>query len=208
MALRANSTCPAVGRSGFSLIELLVATAILGGIIAVTAACLGAGMRLWTSASGYARGEPRIYFALDWMRRDWANAFDFYAVPCKGDSAGMVFPGLSVMPDAPAPGETGIVRRVCQIKYFMDRSSGIFFRKEWLFPEPEPEDARAEPLVRDVERVEFHYRGSSFSDADGGWQEVWNDGSNSPYEVRVRIQAAAESSRGERVERVFRRQVR
>lgn len=208
MALRANSPRRIVRRSGFSLIELLVATAILGGIIAVTAACLAAGMRLWTSASGYARGEPDIYRAMDWMRRDWANAFDFYAMPCAGEAMAFVFPGLAIAPDVPSGGGTGIVRRVCRIKYFMDRSKGAFCRKEWFFPESEPADATAVQLVRGVEWVEFHYRGESFSGTDGGWQEAWTDGSNSPCEVRVRIQSAVPSGTGERVERVLCRQVR
>ncbi len=206
MVPSAHRTGWAVRRAGFTLIELLVATAILGGIIAVTGACLAGGMRLWETAHGYARGEPDIYFAMNWMRRDWANTFRFYAIQCKGAEDSVVFPGLAISVDGPAGDGTGIVRRICQIKYFMDRPNSAFCRKQWFFPEPEPGDVLSEKLVSDVDVVEFRYRRHPLSGPEGGWQEAWTDGSNLPHEVRVRIHPSGQRVRGEIVERVLARQ--
>ena len=88
-----------LNRRGFSLIELLVVTAILGVVIAAIAGSLAGGIKVWDAARNFNEGEAAAALALAELERDLVNSFDFFDLSFSGHKDGMAFPGVVSDPE-------------------------------------------------------------------------------------------------------------
>ena len=81
-------------RGGFTLIEILVVTAIVALVVGVISACLAAGFRVWESARTCNAVESQAMLGLAILEKDLANGFVFQPVEFKGDASRLAFPCL------------------------------------------------------------------------------------------------------------------
>ena len=168
-----------MNRRAFTLIEMLVVTAVMGLVIACVGACLAGGIRVWESTRTFNRVESEVYYALHVMERDLHNTFAFHGVPFSGGSGAATFPAWYLAPEAEA------VRRIGAVQYTFDPYAGVLLRGHWAFPDS-PNALSGEPLIQGVRRFGLRYRGGAPGRL-GGWQEQWSDPTNHPHAVEVSI---------------------
>lgn len=183
-SFRWRSNVPAHAPSAFTLIEMLIVTAILGVVIAAIVACLAGGLRVWESARRFDKVETEAMFALAAVQKDVMNAIPFYALPFRGSPDGMAFPCLvSVL-----SGEGGEEVAVGTAAYRLDYGRGRLIRRAWAFPRPEPPEQNAETVAGRVRNARLWYAPDPADrTASGGaqWQDIWRDASNLPRRVRI-----------------------
>jgi prepilin-type N-terminal cleavage/methylation domain-containing protein len=140
---------PSALSSAFSLIELLIVTAILGVVIGVLGACIAGGLRVWDTARAFQNAEAGAVLGLEVLERDLMNAVPLYAVPFNGNAAGIEMAG----PMADAEGRT----RLGTIRYRYDRSAGRLLRAAWAFPGEPPDENRGEALLTRLRGLDWEF---------------------------------------------------
>jgi prepilin-type N-terminal cleavage/methylation domain-containing protein len=175
---------------GFSLIELLVVTVILGLVISVIGACLASGIRVWDASRDFNTAEVEGVIAFQSMERDLVNQFPFYAIGFTGNPTEMSFVGLvQVHGDEQAnQDKADSQKRVGTIKYSFDIGRNDLLRREWAYPGTEPDMSKAERIASFVQdmSLEYYRIGGERKDA-GVWQESWSDPTNLPAAVRISL---------------------
>ena len=171
--------------TAFTLIELLIVTAILSVVIGVIAACLAGGIRVWDSARSFARLEKDTAYALRIVERDVANALPLPNLGFEGSETEMRFPLRIAADGAPAMGD---------VVYAYDPLAGTLVRR--LEPYREGKDSRLpERLLTGVAAAAFRYSALQRSDGGGrAWQSMGPSTTNFPG----RIELAVELADGER----------
>lgn len=165
------------GRHAFSLIELLVVTAILGLVVTAIGACLAGGFRLWDAAQHFGRGESEAYFALHVMSRDLRNTF-----PCNcgqsfnGQRHTVSFPALVAQTPGENPDQVGIV------EYRFNRRERVLMRR--ILPEAEGQVILEEIAMHDVEDFELLYREREIRGTVGPERDSTT---NIPFSVDIRL---------------------
>jgi prepilin-type N-terminal cleavage/methylation domain-containing protein len=163
------------GRStAFTLVELLVVTAILALVVSVIGACLSGGIRAWETAREFGSAEAQAAIGLRILERDIMNSFPFYAVPMTGSREEITFAG-------PVRGGETMSERIGTVLYRYDRYRGTLERKTWTFPGEEPQ--AGEIVVPVAASLVFRYR----SAPDGAWAEAWTDVTNRPFAIEVEL---------------------
>lgn len=182
--------------AAFSLIELLVVTAIIGVVVAAIGACLAGGIRVWDSARTFNETEAETLVAFRLMRKDLANTFRFPGIPLTGDGEQLEMAGVQVSPPEPGADEA-LTGRVGAIAYRWDRSGRTWLR-EWIpfaWDESDLRRTLTEVLVRDVRGVALQY--AAAPEAGGGelrWAEAWSNPTNLPVAVQVELSVGSRRS--------------
>ena len=154
---------------GFTFIELLVVTAILGVVIAVLGACIAAGIRVWDSARNVNATEIEALIGLRMMEKDLMNSFPYAGIGFAGGPHSVSFPRRAVRGDVPK-------EQVLKVTYsFADNT---LIREE--------ESAKIENIISNLEKVELRYyyppRGTNTA---GSWH---NAATNFPRAVRIGLE--------------------
>lgn len=192
----AQAPC-AASRRGFTLIELLVVIAILGVVGGVIAACLAGGIRAWDSARRFNVREIEAMTGLEIVEKDLMNAFRFYAISFNGKADRIRFPGLiedrysdvkSSRTLSENPQGSGR-KRIGTVQYIFDRNRHALLRKTWPYPEEEPfADTHFEKILSHLNNMSLQYYALPNEDAEAGsWQDQWNDETNFPGGVRIKL---------------------
>jgi type II secretory pathway pseudopilin PulG len=140
---------PPARAAAFSLVELLIVTAILGVVIGVLAACIAGGLRVWDTAQTFQNAEADAVLGLEILERDVGNAVPFFGVPFDGDAEGMVLPAL--VDDATGRLRPGTVR------YRYDRAGGRLLRTAWVFPGEPPDALGGEAVCTRLRGLEWEF---------------------------------------------------
>jgi len=178
-------------KGAFTLVELLIVSAIFGTVIAAVTSCLVAGVRTWDYARKYSGVEADAALRLETVQRDIANSFRFYGIPFSGGADAVAFPCIVEM-DVDDEVET----LIGTIKYYYDPAKKALFRKVWAFPQGEPFDDKAEKILSGVESMVFSYFPlSAAGDAGSTWQESWNNVTNIPGALILDMSFAGENER-------------
>ena len=159
----------------FTLVELLVVTAILGMATAVIAACMGVGMRAWDAARRFNTVESEAAFALAVMERDFRNAFPLDRIAFDGQSASASFPGLVSGEDAAGEG-------LGTVSYTFEAGKGRLVRSAAAYAS---DDAVSETLLSGLSGLRVRYLMPPEGDAKEG---IWVEQStNFPGAVEINL---------------------
>lgn len=166
-------------RAAFTLIEMLIVTLILAIVTTAIAACLSGGMRAWESVQNFNAVELEVLPAMELMEKEVKSSFDFYRINFLGEEKTLSFAGIIM-----AGGPNVMEHRIGTIKYFFDERDEIVARKEWVFPEDEPDEY--EPVMSGVKdlRFEYYYEGAG---AQGGWSSFRTSGTNTLHGLRLTL---------------------
>lgn len=176
---RPTVSLPHSASAAFTLIELLLVTALLGLVIAAVGSSLWAGIRVWEEVRLVGQGESGMRLALESWAQDVANAPLFFDIPVRGDDSEMSLPRVETSNDGHPAG--------LQTVAFGFRSrEKAFVRSAWPYPGERPSVPPVEPLASGVSGVRFEYLGLD-DDGSGGWSSSWSNPTNRPAAVRCTL---------------------
>jgi general secretion pathway protein J len=177
---------------GFTLIEVVLALAVLGAVAVLATATLRMGFRAWEAGQQRAEAQQELRAVVELVGEALGGAFPYRDTTRRGTVRPVLFEGepeevrfVTTAPpialDAPsAPFHALVLRR---------ESSGELRLGERVVPAEEPFAAAPDTLLsRDVTRFHLEYR-----DENGAWQERW-DGRNAggiPTAVKVELTIGA-----------------
>ena len=113
--------CSLTARDGFTLIEILVATSILGVIGLTILTTFGSGLHVYERVQAFGGSQAEVLLALEEMERDIKNVFPMSAVAFEGDSHRIAFPAVIEILEI-IDGKESVVPSVGRISYYIDEA--------------------------------------------------------------------------------------
>jgi general secretion pathway protein J len=174
--------------AGFTLVEVLVALALFSLLAVLLFDNVKFGLQAWRSGSARAESFQRELAAQDVLRRLIGNLYPIIlgegAAQRRIDVDGQA-ESLAFLSDAPAvSGGAGRFR----FKLFADRKPDrvdlVLQSQPELAVKPDPERTL---LVSDIDRIELSYAARGSGDANAAWSTSWQDQSEAPGLVRLRV---------------------
>lgn len=172
-------------RSAFTLIELLIVTAILGVVIGAIGACLAGGINVWDSARTFNVLERDALIGLATVEKDLMNALPIHAIGFEGMPDSVKFPALLHDMD-------GI--KVGSVEWSFDDLGEALVRRE---RSSDGADIRTEKLVEQVESVEMTYF-SLEKRGEGSTGMTWKEFDGAVTNFPGKVELALLLSDGER----------
>lgn len=168
---------PSAARRGFTLLELLVAGALIAVAATVVAGAFAAGFRVWQRASQQGGATEDAVIALELIQKDVRNSEPFRLVPFRGSESGLELP--AVVSNQPG-----------SIRYEFSSASRQLERVVRVFSILEGEKEAREVILGKVESVRFSY-GDRGPDGKGvvTWAGAWPPGTNTPAAVKVQLRS-------------------
>lgn len=167
-------------RTGFTLVELLVAVSLMGLVGATAVASLAGGLRVWRRTADVGAAQEAALIALGRIRQDLRSLQPFAPLPFEGDADQCSFPTVARVEDArEAPRELG------QLGYYVDPRDHVLCRTfvPYRLSSRQRARDRCRVALEAVSGVRFQYR-----DGTGRWTSAW-DSQDVPHAVRVEITA-------------------
>jgi general secretion pathway protein J len=162
---------------GFTLVEILLAMAILSLIALVMGSSLGLGLRAWDKGEAEADRSQRARVLVDRLSQQLKSTFP-YQVVIEGKKS-VLFAGYPASLRFALVSPTGFK----WAEYYVKDGSLVY--REGILPDKavaERVDGEGEVLDPKVSSVEFGY----FSAAEGQWVNTWNSGKSLPSAVRIK----------------------
>ena len=152
------------GQNGFSLIELLLVSALVPVIAFVIYSNFASGMRLWQASQKQGSAEDvQIFFQR--ASADFEQAFKYASIPFEGSSGEVMF-ACPVQADAALGGDRGIG----QARFFYDGGHKQIVRSvKNLSQISEDRPGTEKVLLRGVESLEISYFVHSLVDKNYRW---------------------------------------
>jgi general secretion pathway protein J len=176
--------------SGFTLIEALVATALMGVILAALASITSQWLPNWNRGIARAQRSELVSVALDRLIAD-LGASEF--IPPNRDTKGPLFDGtefsVTLVRSAVGPNiRPGL--EIVRIAEISDKNGQVLVRATKPFAPLEsnvrqPDFANPVVLLRSPYQVSFAYAGR-----DGIWKQNWQNASELPAAVRLTVRDA------------------
>lgn len=169
-------------KKGLTLLELVLATALVSVAALVVAQAFAAGFRVWHRASQLGGNYADAVIALETLQQDVRNTTPSRLIAFRGGGTWLEIPSLVPAIDMEVTGDRpGVVR------YEFARAGGTLDRV--VIPWEAGRGAavsKREPLAGGVESVAFLYADRAEGDrATGSWMPVWEGRTNNPAAVKV-----------------------
>jgi general secretion pathway protein J len=197
---RHPTTTPSAALQGFTLLELMIALAILSLMAALWLGGLHSGARVWSVTSAKSDMLHETEAVQDFLRREMEQVYPEYVND--GHSGGRVaFAGstdrLTMVAPLPAALGSGFAKlTIRQDAAARDRSLVAEWRSEAGARLAGEEGSSVEHvLLRDVEGVEFGYFGALSPTERPEWHADWHDRLVLPRLIRVRVKFAGADPR-------------
>ena len=188
LSLKARSSH---GRAGLTLVELLITTALMAFIGAVTVAALSGGVGVWERAAAYGTQQESSNLAFDRVRRDLRNATIFTPVPFTGAYDQCSFARVD---HEPSSGDS--VLELGRVGYFLDERHHLLCRSfvPYRLMKRYRVTERCEPILEGVMRLRFRYYGAEDPAGTPAWTEHWSS-PRPPLALQADCQVAAGNAR-------------
>lgn len=176
--------------NGFTIIELLLAAAIMSMISLAFISSFGAGLRAFERVETFGGFQADVLVFLEGLERDVRNTFAFSPIKFQGNSRSMSFAVVGTKLDEEGNEFTVLEER----SYDFDSSQKALISKEEDFAPTVSstieESVRTQRIVP-IKTVEFQYYSYSKVIEDGeeriesGWQGTWTDEEIIPRGVKI-----------------------
>ena len=184
-------------QAGFTLLELMIALAILGLLSMMLFGGLRFGFHAWERESAHANAVSDIGIAQGFLRRAISQAYPIFQLDSEGRRINP-FPGASdhLVFLAPEPASTGGGGRE-RYSLGLDASGDRTDLVTWSQPELaiDANQWRKTILVPGVRGLSIAYFGRQNGDDNAQWYGSWGDASQLPRLIRVHLDFAADDFR-------------
>lgn len=146
-------------RRAFTLVEILLVTALIAGISLAIFSCLSNGLRLWDRSRVLMIEEDAAFFA-DHFGSDLRNSFPFSTLAFTGRESTLSFPSVVTTEADPAGSRAaeGYVDMLGAVQYSFSPSSGDLVRRQANYAQALRGAWQTERiLIRGLQRVRFRY---------------------------------------------------
>jgi general secretion pathway protein J len=180
--------------AGFTLVELLVALALLGLLTVLVFGGLRLSLRAWTKTHDEVAEATDLWAVESLLNRTIASADPAFASPDANDRV-LAFDGedqalalLAPLPQAIAPG------LIARMRFFLlpdGESQSLFMAWRLDLPAAESGKSLSEDRVKLLDRVEtihFDYFGPPEGGGPASWRPQWSGRSRLPELVRIRLE--------------------
>lgn len=170
--------------AAFTLLEILVVTAILGVVGSVILSAFATGIRVWECAQRANGPSENAELALARIERDLMNARPFYAVDFLGKSDRILFPGSVAWVDR----EGGAHRTIGRIAYSYEPARNALVRRAWAYPCRDPDATAPEEVLANVTAGTFSYLVKPREKGERPeWKGTWDANGDFPLGVRIEV---------------------
>ena len=171
-------------RKAFTLVELLVTTALVSLVGAAVVAAMSGCLRVWGKINSHGDTTSWTEVAFEGIRRDLHNVKKFTPVAFDGEYDTMTFASLVSMPLS--KGEE--IPEIGRVGYYFDNQHKRLCRTQVpyrLLRRARLKD-RCDAVMTDVKRVRFSYFTPKTETSEGGWGSSWED-PEPPIAVKVEV---------------------
>ena len=183
--------CTLNAGKGFTLIELMVSTSILGMIGLAVLTTFGSGFHVYERVQSYGGLQAEILLSLEEMGRDLSNTFSFSGIGFEGEAQKITFPAvieaIELIED-----EEMIAVSVGRISYYLDGDDEekILVRDMRDYSQAGSEDQSGDhqsgslTYVKDILFSYYFFDGIS---QEYGWKESWPAEEGLPAAVKIEL---------------------
>ncbi len=173
-------------KTAFTLVELLIATAIMGTISLAILATLGGGLRIYEHIQTYGENQADVLLAFEGMEKDLRNTVNLSMIYFTGDSGKIAFAGRVAVRDL----EGNPVTSLGRILYYRDEDTGTLMREEQDYPSAvsqEGEDTGITESLALVTDINFMYSFFDEKNKRYEWTRSWSGEDGLPAGVKIEI---------------------
>jgi general secretion pathway protein J len=178
-------------RNGFTLLEVLIALAIVGALVGIAFAGLRVAMAAWTKGEDRAEVHQHLRGLALVLARTVGAAHPYRGVVSTTNELVLLFRGTAdrldlVTQAPPLPAATPVAFTAVVIQIERDEGASLVIRQRAL-PNRDP-FTDGEIVLRDpgIERLELSYLNSS-----GSWQDSWDSDTENSLPRAIRLTVAA-----------------
>ncbi|HET9489664.1 MAG TPA: type II secretion system protein GspJ [Methylomirabilota bacterium] len=184
---------------GFTLLELLIALAIVAALLAIAFGGLRVALAAWTQGEDRAGAHQHLRGIAAVLGRAVGSAYPYRASRDQAPDPVLLFQGkesrlelVTQAPPFPTAGSVAFSAVAISLES-TERGPALVIRQR-VMPNREPfTDAPVMLEDTEIDRLEFRYL-----DAEGTWQEEWDGEANNGLPRAVRITLVKPDGRGER----------
>jgi prepilin-type N-terminal cleavage/methylation domain-containing protein len=175
------------GQRGFTLIEVLVSTAIFSVVALAVYSAFAGGVGAWRRAQEFSAAYQTTRLVLEDMARELKNAVTISGTDFVGESRSVSF--LTVLHEADGPGRPADPR-ITRVTYEMqrDRATATYaLSRRW---ESEVEGAppgETELVANPISNLEFQYTSKDEQGRIGPWRDGWRVSEAVPLGVKITL---------------------
>lgn len=168
-------------RRGMTLLELLIATALVAVAALVVAQAFAAGVRVWFRASQLAGNYSDAVLAIEQMQQDLRNTFPCRKSEFRGSETWVEIPALITQ-----SGAEGVLEQPGLIRYEFDGAGQKLARVLAPCQVVEPGVPRREAIASGVRSIAFLYADQTGQAGERlEWVRAWDGRTNNPAAVKV-----------------------
>lgn len=169
---------------GFTLVELLVVSGLLGIVAVAIFAAISSGLNVYSRIKLYEQKKADILFAIEKLEADLKNTFIISGFRLSGSSEVISFPGLVKAVDSAGNSYLSLGK----IYYYRNKESGNLLRAEQAYAQAlsgSVSSLKEAPLVY-IEAINFSYCIYNSETKTYSWNDVW-DLDNLPKSVKIKV---------------------
>ncbi|MCK5081543.1 MAG: prepilin-type N-terminal cleavage/methylation domain-containing protein [Candidatus Omnitrophica bacterium] len=182
---------PLNASSGFTLIELMVSTSILGFIGLAILTTFGSGFHVYERVQSYGGLQAEALLSVEEMSRDLNNMFAFSGIAFEGDAQKIAFPAVIETVET-IEEEERAVSSVGQIAYYLtgDDDQKILMRDEWNYSQVSVGDKSKDDqsgFFSYVKDLQFSYYFFDKENEEYIWKDSWFEEEDKGLPAAVKI---------------------
>src|SRR4030042_1658061 len=175
--------CALKGRRGFTFVEIMIVTTLIGVVSLAIYSSLSQGIKIWQRVNSVVADEDiNIFF--EKLGRDLRNSFEYNKIKFIGERDRLTFATL-VASNSTQP---GLNFNAGEVSYFFDKNSQSLMRVQNNISQIyEEQDVAKDTLLSPVGSLNFQYYFYDAQEEKYLWQEEWMEG-HLPRAVKIEFE--------------------
>ena len=174
--------------SGFTLVELVISSAIIALVAITVYAVLAGGIKVWKKAALIQNKGFALRLTVEKMSSELRNTFKFSTIPFEGTEESIAFSAL-------------IDNQVGRISYFLNEDN-ILCRQAQAYPEvfKKGENGRRDLLIPEITELKFSYCYLDNASGEYKWKDKWvkEEQDTIPQAVKIELKFKNKTGQGEK----------